>query len=93
MRVEWLESAVVDLEMIVDRIASDKPGAARQFRDDVHEKVASLAAFPLAGRESHRIRDVPLRELVVHKNYLLFYRHDVVRVQVVAVVHVHRNWP
>lgn len=93
MRVEWLESAVVDLEMIVGRIASDKPGAARKFRDAVHEKVASLAAFPLVGRESHRIRDVPLRELVVHKNYLVFYRHDDARVEVVAVMHAQRNWP
>ena len=81
------------LEMIVEQIASDKPKAARKFRDTVHDKVSNLAAFPLVGRVSHRISDVPLRELVVHKNYLVFYRHDDVHIKVVAVMHAQRNWP
>ena len=31
-------------------------------------------------------------ELVVHENYLVFYRVDAARVEIVAVIHAHQSW-
>lgn len=93
MQLEWLESALLELEGIVTHIADDKPQAAKKFQVALNKKVQSLAFFPTMGRESHQVADVVIRELVVHQNYVVFYRHDDQRVEIVAVNHVHRNWP
>ena len=93
MRVEWLESALLQFEAIVTHIADDKPKAAIKFRDEVNNKVLALAAFPSTGRASHRVQGEDIRELVVHENYLVFYRLDVARVEIIAVIHAHQSWP
>ena len=80
MRVEWLESALLQFEAIVTHSADDKPKAAIKFRDAVNNRVLALAAFPSTGRVSHRVQGEDIRELVVHENYLVFYRLDAVRV-------------
>ena len=93
MRVEWLESALLQFEAIVTHIADDKPKAAIKFRDAVNNKVLALAAFPSTGRVSHRVQGEDIRELAVHENYLVFYRFDAARVEIVAVIHAHQSWP
>ena len=93
MRVEWLQSALLQFEAIVTHIADDKPKAAIKFRDAVNNRVLALAAFPSTGRMSHRVEGEDIRELVVHENYLVFYRLDAARVEIVAVIHAHQSWP
>ena len=93
MRVEWLESALLQFEAIVTHIADDKPKAAIKFRDAVNNRALALAAFPSTGRVSHRVQGEDIRELVVHENYLVFYRFYAARVEIVAVIHAHRCWP
>ena len=56
MRVEWLESALLQFEAIVTHIADDKPKAAMKFRDAVNNKVLALAAFPSTGRIAFKAR-------------------------------------
>ena len=93
MPVEWLESALLHFEVIVTHFADDKPKAPIKFRDAVNDKVLALAAFPSTGRMSHRVQGEDIRELVVHENYLVFYRFDAARVEIVAVIHAHQSWP
>ena len=93
MRVEWLESALLQFEAIVTHIADDKPKAAIKFRSAVNNKVLALAAFPSVGKVSPRIQGEGIRELVVHENYLVFYRFDATHVEIVAVMHAHQCWP
>ena len=84
---------MLQFEAIVTHIADDKPKAAIKFRDAVNNKVLALATCPSTGRVSHRVQGEDIRELVVHENYLLFYRFDAARVEIVAVIHAHRCWP
>ena len=64
-----------------------------KFRDVLNDKVLALATFPSTGRVSHRIQGKDIRELVVHENYLVFYRFDTARVEIVAVIHARQSWP
>ena len=93
MRLEWRAAAREDLLAIIKAIAEDKPVAARKFLADVEARVYALAAFPELGKTSDRDGATGLRELVVHTNYVVFYRFDDVRVEVITVIHAHRNWP
>ncbi len=93
MRLEWRAGAREDLLAIIKAIAEDKPLAARKFLADVEARVSALAAFPELGKTSDRDGATGLRELVVHTNYIVFYRFDDVRVEVITVIHAHRSWP
>ena len=57
------------------------------------DRLLALAAFPATGRVSHRVQGEDIRELVVHENYLVFYRFDAARIEIVAVIHAHQSWP
>ncbi len=92
MRLEWSASARDDLLAIITAIAADKPTAARKFKVEVEARVFVLPSFPEIGKESTRYGVASLRELVVHTNYVVFYRFDAVRVEIVAVIHAHRKW-
>ncbi|ALM54289.1 type II toxin-antitoxin system RelE/ParE family toxin [Halomonas huangheensis] len=75
-----------DLEQLGDYIAQDNPSRALSFVLELHDKCLSLAdaplGFPLVARfEHHGIRRRP------HGNYLIFYRIDAERVNVVHILH------
>lgn len=84
MAVEWTASALRDLTRITHHIERDNPTAARALVQSIRAKTGRLANFPLMGRPSERSE---VRELVVHKNYLVSYRigrDGVLVLQVVA---------
>lgn len=85
MAVEWTEHALRDLTRITHHIERDNPTAARALVQSIRDKTKRLADFPLMGRPSER-SDV--RELVVHKNYLVSYRIGRDGVLVLQVWHV-----
>ena len=93
MRLEWSASARDDLLAIITAIATDKPTAARQFKVELEARVSVFPSFPEIGKESTWHGVAGLRELVVHTNYVVFYRFDAMRVEIVAVIHAHRKWP
>jgi toxin ParE1/3/4 len=93
VRLEWSALARDDLLAIITAIATDKPTAARKFKVEVEARVSVLPSLPEIGKESTRYGVAGLRELVVHKNYVVFYRFDAARVEIVAVIHAHRKWP
>lgn len=91
-RVEWRPLAHNDLRGIIQYIASGNKQRAETFNKALRGKVARLAQFPELGRAG---RISGTRELVVHPNYIVFYRvlDDTRMVQILRVKHAAQQWP
>ncbi|MDO8342037.1 MAG: type II toxin-antitoxin system RelE/ParE family toxin [Cellvibrio sp.] len=89
--VIWLASAAADLIEIVRYIAAENPVAARKLKQRIEDAVVPLSEHPYLYRSSERVPGV--REMVVHPNYLVFYRVTHVNIEIVAVVHARREYP
>ena len=63
-----------DLRAIVLHIGRDNPTRARSFGQELRDKIKPLAQHPELGREGRPGLPDWLRELVVHPNYIVFYR-------------------
>ena len=63
-----------DLRAIVRYIGKDNPARARSFGQMLRDKTAPLAQHPELGRKGRPGLPDWLRELVVHPNYIVFYR-------------------
>lgn len=73
-RIVWRPIAEADLNNIVDYIALDNPIKAEEFGQKLRAKVWPLAQHPELGRAGRPGLPNFLRELVVHQNYIIFYR-------------------
>ena len=73
-RIVWRPIAEADLNDIVDYIAQDNPSKAEEFGQELRAKVLPLAQHPKLGRTGRPGLPAFLRELVVHKHYIIFYR-------------------
>jgi addiction module RelE/StbE family toxin len=73
-RIIWRPMAEVDLDNIIDYIAQDNPTKAEKFGQALRDKILPLAQHPKLGRTGRPALPVFLRELVVHLNYIVFYR-------------------
>lgn len=73
-RIEWRPMAREDLRGIVRYIAKDNPTRAKSFGQELRDKTQPLAQHPGLGRKGRPGLPEWLRELVVHKNYIVFYR-------------------
>lgn len=84
--------AVEDLRVIVCYIGNDSPAAARNFAQKLRARVELLRQYPEVGPPG---RAAHTRELIVHPNYVVFYRlrADVRIVEILRVKHVARQWP
>lgn len=91
-RIEWRPMAREDLFAIVQYIGRDSPAIARTFGKALRDKTKPLAQHPEIGRPG-RLPDI--RELVVHPNYIVFYRvlEEVRTVQVLRVKHAAQQVP
>jgi toxin ParE1/3/4 len=92
-RVFWSESAIRDLERIVDYIAQEAPLAAERLFETLTERAVALEAAPFRGRlvpELDRFEIKVFRELLIPP-YRLLYRVDSDRVLIVAVFDGRRN--
>lgn len=90
MQVKWTKRASQNLAAILAYIAQDNPSAAQKFLLDTLQKVANLETFPMLGRPGL----VALtRELVIHENYIVFYRVRGDLVEILRVLHVRRKYP
>jgi toxin ParE1/3/4 len=88
-RLAWSQRALADLERILSYISSDKPDAAARFAANVFNKTSTLTTMPCIGRE---VRP-GVRELIVHHHYLLTYRVNSDRVEILQVWHTARKRP
>lgn len=91
-RIEWRPIARDDLRAIVQYIGKESPSIAMTFGKAIREKTKSLVQYPELGRTG-RLPDI--RELVLHPNYIVFYRvlEETQTVQVLRVKHAAQQVP
>jgi addiction module RelE/StbE family toxin len=75
---------------ILDYIGQDNPDAAAELVQKIHEKAEGLRTRPTLYRTG-RARGT--REMVVHRNYIVFYRVSDEAVTVLRVKHARQQWP
>jgi toxin ParE1/3/4 len=86
----WRESALDDLEAIVDYISERNFAGAEKLQLLFEECAERLPGHPFAHRPG---RIAGTREAVVHPNYILVYRVGADTVEVVNVPHTRREYP
>jgi plasmid stabilization system protein ParE len=88
----WLtDAAIADLLSIGDRIAADSPARATEFIELLRERCLQLADFPLAFPLVPRFAALGVRRRPVG-DYLVFYRIQQDRVEVLHVLHGARDY-
>ena len=73
-RIEWRPMARDDLRAIVRYIGKDNPTRAKSFGQELRDKTEPFAQHPDLGRKGRPGLPEWLHELVVHPNYIVFYR-------------------
>lgn len=94
-RIEWRPMAIEDLRAIVRYIGKDNPTRAKSFGQELRDKIQALAQHPELGRKGRPGLPDWLRELVVHPNYIVFYRvlADARTVEILRVKHAAQQTP
>jgi len=91
MRIVWSEPALRDLRSVRATIALDNPRAAERQIDLIIKAARNLAQFPNLGRQGRR---EGTRELVISRTpYLLAYRINGDRIDILRVLHGRQRWP
>lgn len=90
VKVIWSDSAVADLESIVEYIAQDSEHYAAAFAEKILEAVEKLGTFPRIGRVVPEYNREDIRELIF-QNYRIIYKVEPERVAIAAIVHASRD--
>lgn len=73
-QIVWRPKAEEDLVKIIDYIALDSPVRAEAFGYELRDKINPLSKYPEMGRIGRPGLPAYVRELVIHRNYIVFYR-------------------
>lgn len=94
-RIVWRPLAEADLDDIIDYIAQDNPARAEAFGQELRDKTSSLARHPKMGRTGRPGLPAFVRELVVHRNYIVLYRvlDEAGTVEILRVKHAAQQTP
>jgi toxin ParE1/3/4 len=94
-RIVWRPIAEADLDSIIDYIAQDNPTKAEAFGQELRDKTLPLAQHPKLGRTGRPGLPAFLRELVAHRNYIVFYRvlDEARTVEILRVKHAAQQTP
>ena len=79
------EIALQEIEEIVDYIAMSDPDAADRVRDGIFKGCEQLARHPGLGHRRPDLTQLPLRFRTVLRRYLIAYRGDTPRIEIVRV--------
>lgn len=90
LAVIWRESALDDLQEIVDYISEYDFNAAWRLHALMRASAERLSDHPYMYRTGRR---EDTREAVVHPNYILIYRVAATQVEILNVVHSRRQYP
>lgn len=84
-----------DLHAIRAYIGKENPTRARSFGQEFRDKIKPLAEQPELGRSRRPGLPDDVRELVVHRNYIIFYRvlSDARIVEILRVKHAAQQAP
>ena len=87
--IEVSRAALADLDGIYDYIARDNPRAAANVLRELDSSIQLLADQPKLGRK------YPYRRLrlLIHANYLIFYRARPDTIEIVRIIDGRRNVP
>ena len=86
-RIVWRPIAEADLDNIIDYIVQDNPTRAEEFGQALRDKTLPLAQHPKLGRAGRPGLPAFLRELVAHRNYIVFY-HVLDEARIVEIMRV-----
>jgi len=86
MQVVFAHAAETDLKAIVDHIAQDNPSRALSFVLELRESCVGLAELPFGYAVARRLSGSDIRRRV-HGNYLIFYRVQDKRIEVLRILH------
>ena len=94
-RIVWRPIAEADLDSIIDYIAQDNPTKAEAFGQELRDKTLLLAQHSKLGRTGRPGLPAFLRELVAHRNYIVFYRvlDEARTVEILRVKHTAQQMP
>jgi toxin ParE1/3/4 len=95
-RIEWRPKAREDLRAIIRYIGKDNPARARSFGQELCDKILPLAQHPELGHTGRPgLPDYDVRELVAHRNYIVFYRvlDEARTVEILRVKHAAQQTP
>uniref|UniRef100_UPI003342A3FD type II toxin-antitoxin system RelE/ParE family toxin n=1 Tax=Castellaniella defragrans TaxID=75697 RepID=UPI003342A3FD len=92
--IEWRPKAREDLRGIVRYIGKDNP-TARSFGQELRDKTLLLAQNAELGRTGRPGLTDDVRELVAHRNYIVFYRvlDETRTVEILRVKHAAQQTP
>lgn len=93
--IVWRPLAEADLGHIVEYIAMDNPVRAETFGQELRAKMLLLTQHPKLGRAGRPGLPDYVRELVIHRNYIAFYRviEDTHTVEILRVKHAAQQRP
>ncbi|MDN5753761.1 MAG: type II toxin-antitoxin system RelE/ParE family toxin [Nitrosospira sp.] len=94
-RIVWRPIAEADLDNIIDYIARDNPIKAEKFGQELRDKTLPLAQYSKLYRTGRPGLPACLRELVAHRNYIIFYRvlDEARTVEILRVKHAAQQTP
>ena len=91
MKIEWIESALDDMESLKQYIERENVRAAKQGADKVVEAVSLFRDTPRMGRDG---RLAGTKELVVSgTSYIVMYKIQGNKVRIMRVLHHAMQWP
>ena len=88
--LRWSAKALDELDAIAAYIARFNPIAAEALQALIEASVLPLSEHPYLYRAG---RVAGTRELVAHPNYIVIYRVLADHVEIVGVLHAHRQYP
>lgn len=91
--VLWTQTALSDLESIIDHIAAEDPAAAFEVLDRLQARAASLADLASRGRVVPELRDIGVNQYreLIERPWRLVYRTDGARTVMIAVLDARRD--
>jgi len=89
--IVWSAKAEADLLSIVEYVAERSPKAAERLAEAIRTSTWPLSEHPYIFKSSQRVSGC--REIIVHPNYIVLYRVELDRIQVMRVVHARRDFP
>ena len=84
-KVIWTDSALLELDLIAQYIALDKPDAAKKLVKTILNTTKQLELFPKSGRIPTEINNLNYLEIIV-KPCRIFYRIDGDKVYIVYIM-------
>ncbi|MDR2243861.1 MAG: type II toxin-antitoxin system RelE/ParE family toxin [Burkholderiales bacterium] len=93
--IEWRPKASEDLLAIIRYIGKDNPVTACRFGQEMRNRISLLAQHPELGHTGRPGLPGDVRELVVHRNYIVFYRvlNETHTVEILRVKHAAQQMP